>query len=87
MENIYAERIAALRQMMARKGWDAVVISGSDPHASEYPSPRWKQVEWLTGFTCEIALWSCRLAFTHPFTGEKMEFELEPPQVYPWTVC
>ena len=49
MENIYAERIAALRQMMAAKGWDAVVISGSDPHASEYPAPRWKQVEWLTG--------------------------------------
>lgn len=36
---------------------------------------------------CEIALWSCRLAFTHPKTGEKMEFNLEPPQVYPWTVC
>lgn len=53
MENIYAERIAALRQMMAAKGWDAVVISGSDPHASEYPAPRWKQVEWLTGFTGE----------------------------------
>ena len=53
MENIYAERIAALRQMMASKGWDAVVVSGSDPHASEYPSPRWKQVEWLTGFTGE----------------------------------
>ena len=53
MENIYAERIAALRQMMAGKGWDAVVVSGSDPHASEYPSPRWKQVEWLTGFTGE----------------------------------
>lgn len=36
---------------------------------------------------CEIALWSCRLAFSHPATGEKMEFTLEPPAVYPWTDC
>lgn len=35
---------------------------------------------------CEIALWSYRLAFTHPGTGEKMEFIHEPPKVYPWTV-
>ena len=34
---------------------------------------------------CEIALWSCRLAFTHPRTGERMEFIQEPPKVYPWT--
>ena len=36
---------------------------------------------------CEIALWSCRLAFLHPATGEQMEFALEPPEVYPWTAC
>ena len=36
---------------------------------------------------CEIALWSCRLAFTHPVTGKPMEFSLEPPEIYPWTVC
>lgn len=53
MENIFSSRIAALRQMMALNGWDAVVVSGSDPHASEYPAPRWKQVEWLSGFTGE----------------------------------
>ena len=34
---------------------------------------------------CEIALWSCRLAFAHPVTGEKMEFAKEPPESYPWT--
>ena len=34
---------------------------------------------------CEIALWSYRLAFTHPKTGEKMEFTHEPPREYPWT--
>ena len=36
---------------------------------------------------CGIALWSYRLAFTHPVTGEKMEFIEQPPQVYPWTDC
>lgn len=35
---------------------------------------------------CQIALWSYRLAFRHPVTGEKMEFTKEPPQMYPWTV-
>ena len=34
---------------------------------------------------CEIALWSCCLGFTHPETGEKMEFTKEPPAVWPWT--
>ncbi len=35
---------------------------------------------------CELALWSCRLAFTHPASGQPMEFTLEPPEEYPWTV-
>ena len=35
---------------------------------------------------CEIALWSYRLGFTHPATGEKMEFTKQPPESYPWTV-
>jgi 23S rRNA pseudouridine1911/1915/1917 synthase len=34
---------------------------------------------------CEIALWSYRIAFTHPKSGERMEFIHNPPQVYPWT--
>ena len=36
---------------------------------------------------CEIALWSYRLAFSHPTTGKAMEFTLEPPKIYPWTEC
>lgn len=32
-----------------------------------------------------IALWSCRLQFKHPRTGETMEFTKEPPAVWPWT--
>lgn len=33
---------------------------------------------------CEIALWSCRIAFAHPATGETMDFRLNPPDCYPW---
>jgi 23S rRNA pseudouridine1911/1915/1917 synthase len=33
---------------------------------------------------CEIALWSYRLAFTHPSTGKPMAFTHEPPIIYPW---
>ena len=53
MGQIHHERVEALRALMRERGWDAVVISGSDPHSSEYPAPRWKQVEWLSGFTGE----------------------------------
>lgn len=35
---------------------------------------------------CEIALWSYRLCFKHPYSGQVMEFVQEPPQSYPWTV-
>lgn len=53
MENIYRQRVEALRSLMSQRGWDAVIITGSDPHCSEYPAIRWKQVEWISGFTGE----------------------------------
>ncbi len=53
MPENYLERIKWLRTLMRAKGWDAVVVTGSDPHCSEYPAERWKQVEWLSGFTGE----------------------------------
>ena len=34
---------------------------------------------------CEIALWSHRIAFSHPGTGKRVEFFQEPPKAYPWT--
>lgn len=36
---------------------------------------------------CQIALWSYRLAFNHPYSGKPMEFILEPPEIYPWSIC
>ena len=34
---------------------------------------------------CEIALWSAKIGFYHPETGEWAEFSKEPPAVFPWT--
>ena len=53
MESIYYTRICALRSAMAENGWDAVILRGSDPHASEYLAPRYQAVTWLSGFTGE----------------------------------
>lgn len=36
---------------------------------------------------CEIALWSYRLAFTHPTSGKPLEFIKEPQDIYPWSSC
>ncbi len=36
--------------------------------------------------SCEIALWSHKLGFTHPRTGEKMTFSKEPPGDHPWSM-
>jgi len=51
--DIHYQRVEQIRALMQSKGWDAVVVTGSDPHSSEYPARRWKQVEWITGFSGE----------------------------------
>ena len=53
MATIFSGRVDALRSLMRENGWDIVILTGSDPHGSEYPALRWKQVEWLSGFTGE----------------------------------
>ena len=45
------EIIAQLRQLMQAQGWDAIVISGTDPHSSEYLPQRWQVRQWVSGFT------------------------------------
>ena len=47
-----------------------------DRKYSRYPDPK----EW------QIALWSNHLSFTHPETGEPMDFRLPPPETAPWTL-
>lgn len=51
MNNLTEYRLAALRGLMKSKGWDAAIVPSSDPHGSEYLPERWKQREFISGFT------------------------------------
>ena len=62
-------RTHQIRVQFASRGWPLV----GERKYSELNDP------------CEIALWSCHLAFRHPRTGEMMTFEKEPTKEFPWT--
>ena len=66
---LHTGRTHQIRVQFASRGWSLV----GERKYSERNDP------------CEIALWSCRLAFTHPGTGERMEFTHQPPAEFPWT--
>ena len=33
---------------------------------------------------CSVALYSCRIAFCHPLTGQRCEYTAGPPEKFPW---
>jgi Xaa-Pro aminopeptidase len=45
------ERLAAARDLMKQRGIDAWIITGTDPHMSEYLPKHWYTREWISGFT------------------------------------
>ena len=45
------EKLSALRKIMDRDKLDAYIVSGTDPHNSEYLPATWQQREWISGFT------------------------------------
>ena len=49
--SIISERLIALRKAMETANVDAWYISGTDPHASEYLTDRWKTRAFISGFT------------------------------------
>jgi len=51
MTMIIAERISGLRELMKKHQIDAYLITGTDPHLSEYIPERWKTRKWISGFT------------------------------------
>ena len=49
--NPVRERIAHVREALARHGAVALLVPSADPHLSEYLPGRWQGREWLSGFT------------------------------------
>lgn len=45
------DKLCALRQIMERESLDAYIVSGTDPHNSEYLPAAWEQRKWISGFT------------------------------------
>ena len=45
------EKLTELRRIMDREKLSAYIISGTDPHNSEYLPAPWRQREWFSGFT------------------------------------
>ncbi len=43
-------RITGVRALLKKHHIDALIVSSSDPHQSEYISGHWKGREWITGF-------------------------------------
>ena len=50
MKALIRQRLALLRQQMEKSGLDAVYISGTDPHQSEYLPDYWHIREFISGF-------------------------------------
>lgn len=45
------ERVERLRAELRERGLDAYLVTGTDPHQSEYVAPRWRTREFISGFT------------------------------------
>ena len=45
------ERLQALRERLREEGLDSFIITGTDPHQSEYPADRWRSRAYFSGFT------------------------------------
>lgn len=50
MNTTILDRLSAMRTAMQKRGIDAFIIPGTDPHLSEYCADHWKTREWISGF-------------------------------------
>ena len=66
---LHTGRTHQIRCQFASRGWALAGERKYDTRQDPWP----------------LALWSCRLGFEHPASGERMEFALLPPEEAPWS--
>ena len=44
-------RLTSLRKELRERSIDAYLVTGTDPHQSEYVAPRWRTRAFISGFT------------------------------------
>lgn len=47
----HLEKLAAIRELMAKNSIDAYIVPSSDPHISEYLPEHYRCISWISGFT------------------------------------
>ena len=67
---LHTGRTHQIRVQFSSRGWPLLGDRKYGTDTAEHP----------------IALWSHAIAFTHPETGETMEFRQDPPDAYPWNL-
>ncbi|MFK0314457.1 aminopeptidase P family protein [Pseudomonas sp. NPDC090233] len=65
IEQSVPERLARVREVMAREGVDALLVPSADPHLSEYLPGYWQGRRWLSGFDGSVGT----LVVTADFAG------------------
>ncbi|MDT8923845.1 aminopeptidase P family protein [Pseudomonas taiwanensis] len=65
IEQSVPERLARVREVMAREGVDALLVPSADPHLSEYLPGYWQGRRWLSGFDGSVGT----LVVTAGFAG------------------
>lgn len=86
-----ALRYEILRQRDGLALWHVVLETGRTHQIrcqlSSRGYPIWGDAKYGAPERSErIALWSCRIGFHHPRSGEWLEFTAEPPREAPWTL-
>ena len=71
-----AERVAALRSIMAQSDVDGLIVPRADEHLGEYVAPRAERLAWLTGFKGSAGIAALTMARAAAFSDGRYVLQL-----------